>query len=312
MKILLTGGNGMVGRAIKKVLLKERQDIDILAPGSKDLNLLNAKETETFLFDNRADLIVIHCAAKVGGIQANINDPIGFLYENLQMNLNVIHGASGAGIKCLINLGSSCMYPKDYSELLKEEYILAAPLEPTNEGYALAKLTGAKLCEYCNRQLSTRYITIIPCNLFGPYDHFDPVSSHLVASALLKLRTAKHDGAPSVDAWGDGTARREFLYVEDLARFIVSSLDRLEDFPDYLNVGYGKDYTVRDYYEMAAKTVDYDVEVVFDHSKPAGMKRKLMDSSRAHELGWRPETSILEGMQKTYEFLLQVEKEERQ
>jgi GDP-L-fucose synthase len=252
---------------------------------------------------------VIHCAAKVGGIQANINDPVGFLYENLQMNLNVIHGAFKAGIKYLINLGSSCMYPKDYSELLKEEYLLAAPLEPTNEGYALAKLAGAKLCEYCNRQPSTRYTTIIPCNLFGPYDHFDPVSGHLIASALLKLHKAKQNGSSSVEIWGDGTARREFLYVEDLARFIVSSLDRLNNLTDYLNVGYGKDYTVFDYYKMAAEAVGYDVKFIFDPPKPAGMKRKLMDSSLACGIGWKPKTSIPEGMRRAYDFFLQTEEE---
>lgn len=309
MKLLLTGANGMVGRAITRAVVIERPEIDLLAPGSHELDVLDTKKTEAFLYEHRTDLVIIHCAAKVGGIQANIDDPTGFLYENLRMNLNVIHGASRAGVRYLVNLGSSCMYPKDHSEVLKEEHILTAPLEPTNEGYALAKIAGAKLCEYCNRQFSTCYKTIIPCNLFGPYDHFDPVSSHLVASALLKLHRAKQGGMPSVEIWGDGTARREFLYVDDLARFIVSSLERLDDFPDYLNVGYGEDFTVRDYYTMASDAVAYGVDFVFDRSKPEGMRRKLMDSSRARDLGWKPVTPIHEGIRKTYEFLLEGEKE---
>jgi len=299
----------MVGRAVARALQHERPDIKLFAPGSRELDLTDATATEAFFFDQNDDLVVIHCAAKVGGIQANINDPTGFLYENLLMNCNVIHAAAQAGVRYLVNLGSSCMYPKDFSDVLKEEHLLAAPLEPTNEGYALAKLAGAKLCEYYNRQFSTCFKTIIPCNLFGPFDHFDPVSSHLIASALLKLHQAKRDGVPRVAIWGDGTARREFLYVDDLARFIVLSLARLDAFPDYLNVGYGEDFTVLEYYAMAREAVASDVDFVFDPSKPVGMKRKLMDSSRAQQLGWKPATPVHEGIRKTYEFMLRIERE---
>ena len=236
--------------------------------------------------------------------QANIADPVGFLVQNQSINLNVIMGALEAGIERLIYVGSSCMYPRDYINQLKEEYLLAAPLEPTNEGYALAKVSGAKLCEYCNRQHGTAYKVLIPCNLYGPYDHFDPVSGHLIAAMIRKLHEAKESGSPTVQIWGDGTARREFLYIDDLAEYMYGCIGKLDQLPDYLNVGYGDDFTVFDYYRMGAEAIGFEGEFEFDTSKPVGMMRKLLDSTRAADLGWRPATHPSEGIKCTYKYYL--------
>lgn len=253
--------------------------------------------------------VVILTAAKVGGIQANINDPVGFLVENMRISSNVITAALGAGVQHLIYIGSSCMYPKDHEVRLKEEHLLAAPLEPTNEAYALAKISGAKLCEYCSRQYGVDYKTLIPCNLYGPGDRFDPASSHLIAAIIDKIYKAKAKGEDSITIWGDGSARREFLYAEDLADFICDSLGFLDKLPNYLNVGYGKDHTVLEYYSFAAEVLGYDGKFAFDTSKPVGMSAKLLDSGHAYQYGWNPKTAPEDGIRKTYDYYLCREKE---
>lgn len=249
---------------------------------------------------------VVLAAAKVGGIQANVADPVGFLVENLEINNNVICAALAAGVNNLLYMGSSCMYPKDYNNPLKEEYLLAAPLEPTNEGYALAKISGAKLCEYCRKQYGVNYKTLIPCNLYGPGDHFKPGLSHLVAAIVDKIHKAKKNGEESVEIWGDGSARREFLYVDDLASFVCDSLPILDRLPDYLNVGYGRDHSVLEYYQIAADALDYAGRFTFDTTKPVGMATKLLDSSLAYDYGWKPGTAPDEGIRKTYEYYLRA------
>jgi GDP-L-fucose synthase len=229
---------------------------------------------------------------------------VGFLAENLRINANVICSALDAGVRRLIYIGSSCMYPRDYRNPLKEEYILAAPLEPTNEGYALAKIAGAKLCEYCNAQYGTAYKTLIPCNLYGPGDDFSAGSSHLIAAIIDKMHGAKTNGENEVVIWGDGSARREFLYVEDLADYICRCLEFMDDLPDFLNVGYGRDFSVLEYYRTAAEVIGFDGDFAFDTSKPVGMTTKLLDSTRAREFGWNPSTTPQEGIEKTYGYYL--------
>ncbi len=295
----------MLGRGL---LATAPAQIEILAPPSQELDLMKYPDVLAYLQQHPVD-VVIHAAARVGGIQANIEDPAGFLYENSIVNLNVIHAAAEVGISRLINLGSSCMYPRDHTNPLREEYLLAAPLEPTNEGYALAKLIGAKLCEYYNRQRGTHYKTFIPSNLYGRFDHFDPRRSHLVPAVLLKLHQAKLSDAPEVVLWGDGSARREFLFADDLCRFIWDSLDRLAALPTYLNLGYGTDFSVLDYYQRGKKVVGYRGDFVFDLTKPVGMNRKLLDSSKATALGWRPLTDLETGMTQAYNYYLSTQSE---
>jgi GDP-L-fucose synthase len=302
LRIYLSGNSGLLGSAIERHLAAAGYG-EVLSRTIEEMDLTDQAAASEFLRAEKPDF-VIHCAAKVGGIQANIADPVGFLTENLRMNANVICSALEAGVRHLIYIGSSCMYPRDYMNPLKEEYLLAAPLEPTNEGYALAKIAGAKLCEYCNAQYGTFYKTLIPCNLYGPGDNFKPGSSHLIPAAIDKIHTAKAGGEKQVVIWGDGTARREFLYVEDLADYICRCPERIEELPDYLNVGYGRDYTVLEYYSMAAEVIGFDGEFVLDASKPVGMTMKLLDSSRAGAYGWNPTTPPSEGMEKTYRHYL--------
>jgi GDP-L-fucose synthase len=300
----------MLGRNFRDICALKRPDVELLAPSHSALDLLSAPEIRSYLRRSKIDL-VIHAAAKVGGIQANIDDPAAYLYENALISLNLIHAAVDAGIQDLINLGSSCMYPRDYTNPLREEFLLAAPLEPTNEGYALAKIMSARLCEYFNRQVGCRYRTLIPCNLFGRYDRYDLDRGHLVASILLKLHRARQEGHQSVIAWGDGTARREFLFCEELAEFIVCSIGRTDAFPDYLNLGYGSDFSVAEYYKMAAEVVDFRGEIEFEPNRPVGMKRKLLDSSKANAMGWSPKVSPLDGIRMTYHHFLQEMPSER-
>lgn len=282
----------MLGKALARVA----DGVTLLAPTRGELDLSDRAAVIAFCRDNGVDAVV-HGAARVGGIQANIDDPVGFLAENLAMNDGVIMGAHAAGVDRFVFLGSSCMYPRDYRQPLVEDDVLAAPLEPTNEGYALSKITGAKLCEYITRQHAGRfYRTLIPCNLYGVDDHFGSVASHLIAAIVTKVVAARDAGDDSVEIWGSGQARREFLFVDDLARFILTSLPRLEEFPDLLNVGYGTDHSVDEYYRMVADVAGYQGGFHHDTGRPEGMMRKLMSSARAEALGWAPATPMAEGL----------------
>lgn len=299
-KIFLTGHNGMVGSGLFEQLIGSGYT-NVITRRSTQLDLRNQTVVFDFIDSIKPD-IVIHTAARVGGIQANINNPVSFLSDNVSMNFNLIDACVKNEVKNFVFLGSSCMYPKDYQNPLKEEYILKAPLEPTNEGYALSKITGAKYCEYVNDQYSWNYKTIIPCNLYGEKDHFEPNRSHLVAAVINKLFEAKQKSEKEVEIWGDGTARREFLYVKDLVKFISSNIDRLDKLPNYINVGYGKDFSVNEYYEMIADLIGYEGSFTHDLTKPTGMKFKLMDSSKAFNLGWEPSFKIKEGLSKTINY----------
>ena len=276
-------------------------EFEILSPTHRELDLVDSRSVDTYLAAHTPDIIV-HLAAVVGGIQANIRQPFRYLSANLAINSNVIVAARRCGIRRLINIGSSCMYPKNVSGLLREDMILTAPLEPTNEGYALAKIAATKLCQYArseNPQLE--YKTFIPCNLYGPHDNFDPSSSHLVASIIRKTYDALDRGANSIDIWGDGEARREFMYAGDLADFIFFAIANWSKVPDLLNVGVGADHTVDDYYQVIAGVVGYTGGFSHDKTKPAGMIRKVMDISAVLELGWRAPTDLIAGLTATCE-----------
>lgn len=303
MKILVTGGNGMVGKNVREH--PRALDHEIWSPSRQEVNLLDAESVRSAFKRNRPDLIV-HAAGRVGGIQANIAEPVRFLVENLDINRNLILGAAECGIPRMLNLSSSCVYPKNREDALTEEMILSGPLEPTNEGYALGKIAGMKLCEYVSRENSAlRYKTLIPCNLFGRYDHFEADRSHLVPAILMKLHQAKREEVSAVEIWGDGTARREFMYAGDLADLIWRAVDRFEDVPPLMNVGLGYDLSVNEYYAAAASVVGYQGSFRHDLSKPTGMKRKMTSVTLLDRFGWTAPTSLREGLQRTYDYFLQ-------
>lgn len=292
MRVLLTGGSGMLGQSLRRLAPEVAPDLSLIAPGRAELNLTDRASVARSLADHPVDA-VIHAAARVGGIQANIADPVGFLAENLAMNEAVIMGAHQAGVGRLVFLGSSCMYPRDYRQPLVEDDILAAPLEPTNEGYALSKITGARLCDYISRQFPDRaYRTLIPCNLFGTGDHFGSAASHLIAAVITKIVDARDSGADQVQIWGSGRARREFLDVDHLSRFILTRLPDLGDLPQMLNIGAGRDHAIDDYYRMVADLTGWTGRFTHDLGKPEGMMAKLMSSDRAMAIGYQPPADI--------------------
>ena len=298
----------MVGKNILEHPMAKRYEI--LAPSSKKLDLTNASDTQHYINEAKPDFI-IHAAGRVGGIQANIASPVDFLVTNTDIARNVILAAYRAGVPRLINMASSCMYPRNAPNPLSETLILKGELEPTNEGYALAKIYSTRLCEYINRESqqkatsAIRYKTLIPCNLFGRHDKFEPDHSHLIPAIIHKVHQAKLTGTTEVDIWGDGTARREFMYAGDLAGAVLQALDDFEKIPDLLNIGLGHDYSINDYYSFAAQVISWQGNFVHDITKPVGMKQKLVDISRQRGWGWTPSTSLQSGIDKTYQFYLE-------
>ena len=305
MKILLTGGSGMVGRNIQDYAQLYRDD-EVLHPSSRELNLLDFESVKAYLKQHQPDFI-IHAAGIVGGIQANIDNPVKFLVDNLKMGQNLVLAAQEVGIKQLLNLGSSCMYPRLAPNPLREEQILTGALEPTNEGYALAKIVTAKLCIYCSQESDgqLQYKTLIPCNLYGKYDKFDGVKSHMIPAALYKIHQAEVQNANEVEIWGDGTARREFMYAEDLADAVFYALDNFERMPEMLNIGLGHDFSINEYYDAVATIVGFEGSFAHDLTKPVGMKQKLVSTEKLEEFGWKHRYSLAEGLQKTYQYYLE-------
>lgn len=302
LKVLLTGSGGMVGRNILEHSAID--EFDFLAPRSAELDLRNFDAVKTYLDKYRPDF-VIHAAGKVGGIQANMREPVGFLLENLDMGRNIVWASRQVGIKKFINLGSSCMYPRGYQEPLKEEMILKGELEPTNEGYALSKVLTAKLCEYVNRDdASYQYKTLIPCNLYGRHDKFDPKHSHLLPAIIHKVHQAKKNNEKTVEIWGDGTARREFMYSGDLADAVIRAINQFDSLPHCMNVGLGHDYTINEYYQAVAEVMDFQGAFTHDLTKPIGMLRKLVDVNRQKVWGFQPKISLREGITHAYLYYL--------
>ena len=303
MKVFLTGGRGMVGRNILAHPLAA--EFEIHAPARSELDLRRKSDVVDYVAALAPDLI-IHAAGKVGGIQANVNDPYGFLVENLEIGSNLVSAAVQTGVPKIINLSSSCIYPRGVDGLLTEDMILKGELEPTNEGYALAKVATLRLCQFASAPgTGRRYKTIIPCNLYGPWDNFDLQSAHLIPAIIHKVHRAKVDGLPTVEIWSDGQARREFMYVGDLAEAVHRMALGFDSAPPLMNIGLGVDHTVLDYYRAVADVIGWQGEFTFDLSKPAGMRRKVVDVSRQSTWGWQASTPLADGMRSAYQFFLE-------
>jgi GDP-L-fucose synthase len=275
----------------------------LVVPTRLQVDLRDRQAVRSFVRNAEPD-IVVHLAALVGGIQANIDSPVEYLTENVDMAQNVILACLAESVPRLLFVASSCMYPVSATNPLREESLLEGPLEPTNEGYALAKLVGSRLCEYASRANPVEYKTLIPTNMYGPFDCFDGHRSHLVAAAINKVHRAKIKGDASVEIWGDGTARREFMYVEDFAEFLAYALENFDRLPQYLNVGTGVDYTVGQYYQAVAQVVGYDGSFYYNSDRPVGIKQKLLSTRRLRSLGWNARTQLEEGLKRTYDFYL--------
>jgi len=290
----------MVGKNILESPLSSQ--FDFIFPSSSELNLLDKEEVGRFLKKQSPDM-VIHAAGIVGGIQANIANPVKFLVDNMQMGLNILTEARNAGVMRFMNLSSSCMYPRNATNPLSEDLILKGELEPTNEGYALAKIASTRLCEYINREDNRfLYKTVIPCNLYGRHDKFDPNHSHMIPAVIRKISEAKEQGKEAIDIWGDGLARREFMYAGDLADFVFYAISKFEEMPQNINVGLGHDYTINEYYQAIAKVVGFKGKFIHDLSKPVGMKQKLIDDTKLKSFGWHYTTSLEDGLSQTFEY----------
>jgi GDP-L-fucose synthase len=296
-KIFVAGHRGMVGRAIVRRLQAGGYD-NLLLRVRAELDLLDQRAVHDYLAEQRPEYIFI-AAGKVGGIQANSRDRAEFLYQNLMIATTLIHGAHLAGVQRLMFLGSSCIYPRDCAQPIKEEYLLTGPLETTNEPYAIAKIAGVKLCESYQRQYGRDYVSVMPSNLYGPNDNYDLINSHVLPALIRKVHEAKQRGDAECVVWGSGTPRREFLYVDDLADACVFLMECGYNGP-LLNVGTGQDVTISQLAGTIMNVIEFKGQIVYDHSKPDGTPRKLLDVGRLSALGWRARTTLRDGIERTY------------
>jgi GDP-L-fucose synthase len=300
-KIYIAGHRGMVGSAVWRAL-KQKGYTNLLGKTSTELDLRNQQAVTNF-YANEKPEVVIDAAAKVGGILANNDYPYPFLMENMQIQNNLIDGALIAGIEKFIFLGSSCIYPKFAPQPLKEEYLLTDSLEPTNEWYAIAKITGVKTCQAIRNQFNKDYVSLMPTNLYGYFDNFDLETSHVLPAMLRKFHEAKENNT-AVKLWGSGTPMREFLFVDDMAEAVVHALEN--ELPEYLyNVGSGKDITIKELADTIQQVTGHQGEIIWDTEKPDGTPRKLMDVSKMATLGWEYSTELKEGIEKTYSWFLE-------
>ena len=296
-RIFVAGHRGMVGSAIVRALKHEGYE-NLILRTSAELDLRRQSAVEAF-FEAEQPEYVFLAAAKVGGIQANNIYRADFLYDNLAIQNHIIHSSWKTGVKKLLFLGSSCIYPKMAPQPLKEEYLLSGELEPTNEPYAIAKIAGIKLCESFRRQYACNFISAMPTNLYGPNDNYDLNNSHVLPALLRKMHEAKVSGATTVSIWGSGKPLREFLHVDDLAQACLFLMQHYNE-ELFVNVGYGSDVSIRELAELIREVVGFEGELVFDSSKPDGTPRKLMDSGRLLSLGWKPQIGLREGIQAVY------------
>jgi len=295
-KIYVAGHNGLVGSAIVRNLVAAGYN-NIIVRTSDELDLRNQQAVQDFFESERPEYVFL-AAAKVGGIHANNSYPAQFIYDNLAIQTNVIHEAWRHNVKKLLFLGSSCIYPRDCPQPIKEEYLLTAPLEKTNEAYAIAKIAGLKLCEYYNKQYGTNFIAVMPTNLYGPYDNFDLTTSHVLPALLYKICKAQREGKATFEVWGTGSALREFLYVDDLADAVIFLMNTYND-NKIVNIGTGCDISIKDVVMLIKKVVGYDGDIVWDSSKPDGTPRKQLDVDFLTSLGWKAHVSLEDGLQRT-------------
>ena len=300
-KIYVAGHKGMVGSSLFREL-SSKGYYNLIGKTSKELDLRNQKSVNNF-FEKEKPEIVINAAAKVGGILANNNYPYEFIMENMQIQNNLIDGAFKSGIEKFIFLGSSCIYPKFAPQPLKEDYLLTDSLEPTNECYALAKITGIKACESIQKQFGKDYVSLMPTNLYGYHDNFDLTSSHVIPAMIRKFHQAKVDNHNTVTLWGSGAAKREFLFVDDLAAAVVHAMENKLTNHLY-NVGAGNDVTIKTLAKSIQKIIGHKGDIIWDTSKPEGTPRKLMDVSKMKEIGWSYKIELEEGLKKTYDWFL--------
>ena len=301
-KIYVAGHRGLVGSALVRKLEKEGFT-NIITKTHEELDLTRQSDVEAFFETEKPDYVIL-AAAKVGGIHANDTYPADFIMKNLQIECNVIDAAYKNQVQKLLFLGSSCIYPRECPQPIKEEYLLSDYLEKTNEAYALAKIAGLKMCSYYNKQYGTNYISVMPCNLYGINDNFSLENSHVLPALMRKFHEAKERGDNTVTVWGSGKPLREFLNVDDLADACLFLMDFYKG-DEFFNVGYGKEVTIRELAELVKETVGFEGEIVMDPSKPDGTMRKLTDISRIKSLGWEPKISLEEGLRQTYQWFCQ-------
>ena len=301
-RIFVAGHRGLVGAAIVGQLRKAGFE-NLLLRTRVELDLTSQAEVRDF-FRSETPEYVFLAAAKVGGIHANDTYPVDFIVDNLAIELNVIRAAYGSGVKRLMFLGSSCIYPRDCPQPMREEHLLTGPLEPTNEPYAVAKIAGIKMCEAYNRQYGTEFVSVMPTNLYGPNDNFDLQNSHVLPALIRKFHEAKTHGDDQVVVWGTGLPRREFLYVDDMAEACVFLMNR-DGYTDMVNIGVGEDIAIGDLARLVGEVVGFKGELVFDPTKPDGTPRKLLDVSRLQALGWSAKTGLREGIEETYRWYLE-------
>ncbi len=300
-KIYVAGHNGMVGSAIVRGLQKNGYE-NILFKSHKELDLTDQTATEHFLRNEKPDYVFL-AAAKVGGIHANNSYPADFIMENMLIACNIIKSSFNNDVKKLLFLGSSCIYPKLCPQPIKEEYLLTGELEPTNEAYALAKISGIKMCQSYNKQYGTRFISAMPASLYGVNDRFDINNSHVIPSMIIKFHEAKINNKPYVELWGTGSPLREFLYVDDMADACLYLMQNYEG-NEFVNIGSGQEISIRDLAETIKRVTEYNGELVFDTTKPDGTPRRVLDNTKIHKTGWRPQIDIEEGLRREYEYYL--------
>jgi GDP-L-fucose synthase len=315
-KIYVAGHNGFVGKNLYSRLLQSGYT-NIYTYNRNELDLTDTDAVNSLFIKENFEYVFM-CAAKCGGLQANLDDPYSFLYDNLTIQNNIIHASIASHVKKVIFLGSSCIYPTDYIQPLKEEYILKGPVEPTNEGYSIAKIAGLKLCEYANKLRgqthngiyhTTSFISLMPCNLYGPEDDFDLRNSHVMAALIRRFVEAVKNNTNDVILWGTGEARREFLFIDDLSSCMIWAMKNLNDTETFLNVGTGIDVSIKELANLIAKYTGFKGNILFDPDRPEGMKRKCLDVTKINRLGWEYSTTLENGILKTIDYYIGLNNE---